>query len=276
MKIKLLIPLFIIAVLLSGCSKKPGTANKPATSPVKILVNELPFKERPFTVLVPHSSNRLFTFYTQNANKAKAGSLDLEYQSGDLLKGARTSLDTPIPNPYAKGIILGSCSTGGKCTFDSNLKSGTMKFRLDYEGQTVVHVLKGDFTFILGQKNLPDGKVTFEPSKANIKDNLVLVNSLGLPLQVEKEIALYPIVISSVGDKTVTGTLTINQSGVTEMAIFDGVSFKPLKFTTKDNSLIIALNEKPWTKQVTITRDDQKGAQESINLYIVGPIVLYK
>lgn len=249
--------------------------NTPSTS-VKILVNELPFKERPFTVLVPHSSNRVFTFYTQNANKAKAASLDLEYQSGDLLKGARATLDSPIPNPFIKAIVLGSCSTGGKCTFDTDLKSGTMKFRLDFDNQDAVHVLKGDFTFIQGQKNLPDGKVIFEPSKANAKDNLVLVNSLGLPSQPDGEVVLYPVVISAVSDKTISGTLTINQSGVTSAAIYDGSTYKPLKFSTKDNSLVISLNEKPWSKQATIVRDDQKGAQESVSLYLVGPIVLIK
>ncbi len=276
MKIKSLIPLLIFALILSGCSKKATTTKTTPPAATKILVNELPFGERPFTVLVPHTSNRVFTFYTQNADKAKTASLDLEYQSGDLLKGARASLDTPIPNPFVKAIVLGSCSTGGKCTFDSDLKSGTMKFRLDFEGKTEVHVLKGDFTFILGQQNLPDGKVIFEPSRTNLKDNLILVNSLGVPTQVEKEVVLYPIVISAVGNKTVLGTLTINQSGVTEAAIYDGTSFKPLKFTAKENTLTFTLNEKPWTKQVTITRDDQKGAQETLSLYLIGPIVLYK
>ncbi|KKT96793.1 MAG: hypothetical protein UW99_C0049G0006 [Candidatus Collierbacteria bacterium GW2011_GWC2_45_15] len=51
---------------------------------------------------------------------------------------------------------------------------------------------------------------------------------------------------------------------------------KPLKFTAKENTLTFTLNEKPWTKQVTITRDDQKGAQETLSLYLIGPIVLYK
>jgi len=274
MKIKTIVPLLILAVLLSGCTKKAETTKK--TTPTKILVNELPQKDRPFTVLVPHETNRLFTLYTQNADKAKGAKLDLEYLSGDLLKGAKATISAPIPNPYIKAILLGSCSTGGKCTFDTDLQSGTMKLSLDLGDKTVVHVLKGDFTFIKGQKNLPDGKVIFEPSRVSAKDNLILINSLGLPVQPEKETVLYPIVISSVSDKAVSGTLTINQSGVTDMAIFDGTVFKPLKYTTKDNSLVVTLNEKPWQKTATITRDDQKGAQESVNLYLVGPIILYK
>jgi len=267
--------LIIFALLLSGCTKKTDTVKKPSAN-IKVIVNELPFKDRPFTVLVPHESNRVFTFFTQNANKAKAATLDLEYQSGDLLKGARATLDSPISNPFIKAIVLGSCSTGGKCTFDTDLKSGTMKFKLDFGSQNEIHLLKGDFTFIQGQKNLPDGKVVFEPAKTNAKDNLILVNSLGVPVQPEKEVVLYPIVISSVSSKKITGILTINQSGVTDMAIFNGTSYKPLKFTTKGNSLIVNLDETPWTKQATIVRDDQKGAQESLTLYLLGPILLFK
>jgi len=277
MKIKPILLILIFAAFLSGCSKKTDTKKdtRPNTS-VKVLINELPLKDKPFTVLVPHTSNRIFTFYVQDANKAKFASLDLEYQSGDLLKGAKASLDTPVPNPFIKAIILGSCSTGGKCTFDTGLKSGTMKFRLEFEGQDAVNILKGDFTFIQGQKNLPDGKVVFEPSRLSAKENIILGNSFGLPLPTEKEIQMYPVYLSSTNDKAVSGTLTFNQSEVTDMAIYDGSSYKPLKFTVKDGSLVVSLNEKPWQKQVTIIRDDQKGAQESTTLYLVGPVVLYK
>ncbi len=279
MKIKFLLPLLIFALLLGGCGKKtdstPGaTGGNPSAT--KLLVNELPLKDRPFTVFVPHTSGRLFTLYTQNADKATSASIDLEYQSGDLLKGARTSLETPVANPYTKAVILGSCSTGGKCTFDTELKSGTMKFKLNFPGVNATHILKGDFTFISGQKNLPDGRVNFEPVKAKTVSEYILSNSFGLPLDLDKEIVLYPIVISSTSDKNITGTLTINQSDVTSMSIYDGQSYQPLKYTTKDGVNTIKLDQKPWSKTATIVRDDMKGAQESTTLYIVGPIVLFK
>ncbi|PIR99485.1 hypothetical protein COT86_03650, partial [Candidatus Collierbacteria bacterium CG10_big_fil_rev_8_21_14_0_10_43_36] len=129
MKINHILPVFIFALLLSGCGPKKNSVT-PATNKnqpliTKLLVNELALSERPFTVLVPHATNRLFTFVTIGAEKAQSASVDLEYQSGDLLKGARASIDTPIANTFIKAIILGSCSTGGKCTFDTDLKSGT-------------------------------------------------------------------------------------------------------------------------------------------------------
>ncbi len=285
MKIKnplvIILPVIILlaALLLIFVFNKKTTDTTQTTDTTigtKLLVNELAMVDRPFTVLVPHATNKLFTFVTINADKAKTATLDLEYQSGDLLKGARATLETPIVSPYMKAIILGSCSTGGKCSFDKDLKSGTLKFKLNFEGQKVTHVLKGDFTFVTGQNNLPDGKVIFAPSKATVSDNLILLNSFGLPKPVSKEIALYPIVISGVSSKNVVGTLTINQTGVTSAAIYDGQDYQPLTYTEKDGSLTIALNNKPWSMNAEIVRDDEKGTKESLNLYLLGPIVLYK
>ncbi len=273
--------LVIVTGLIFFVTKgKSGTAidgpKKPSPLTTKILINELPLADRPFTVLVPHATNRLFTFVTIGADKAQTASLDLEYQSGDLLKGARASIESPIASPFIKAIILGSCSTGGKCTFDSDLKSGTEKFKLTFPGQDVTHLLKGDFVFLMGQKNFPDGKVAFEPSKSTAKSNLIMMNSFGLPKPAEKEIMLYPIVISATDDKVISGSLTINQSDVTGAAIYDGTSYQPLKITQKDNAITIALNHKPWSMNAEITRDDEKGSKESLTLYLLGPIVLYK
>jgi len=281
MKIKKLALLTVFSLLLAGCNGKTTTnqtqktANPAAT---KILINELALKDRPFTVLVPHNSGKIFTFYTQNADKANSATVDLEYQSGDLLKGARTTLETPIANPNVKAIVLGSCSTGGKCTFDTDLKSGTMKFKLTFPGEQVTHLLKGDFTFVTGQTNLPDGKVIFEPAKTKTKsvDSYILTNSFGLPKPIDKDIALYPIVISSTGEKNIVGTLTVNQSGVTSAMIYDGTTYQTLKYTESNGSLTFKIDQKPWSQSATITRDDIKGTQEQTTLYLVGPIVLVK
>ena len=279
MKITHLLPVLAMALLLSGCGPKKTTdtkANKNQPLTTKLLVNELALTDRPFTVLVPHATNRLFTFVTVGADKAQSASLDIEYQSGDLLKGARTSIDSPIASPFIKAIILGSCSTGGKCTFDKDLKSGTSKLKLTFAGQDVTHVLKGDFVFLTGQKNLPDGKVVFEPSKLTAKENLIMLNSFGLPKPTDKEILLYPVVFSSTNAKVISGTLTFNQAGVTSAAIYDGSVYQPLKISQKDNAVTVALNQKPWSMNAEITRDDEKGSKESLTLYLLGPIVLYK
>ncbi len=151
-----------------------------------------------------------------------------------------------------------------------------MKFKLHFPGQEVTHLLKGDFTFTQGQSNLPDGKADFQASKVSSKENLIMLNSFGLPKPAEKELALYPIVISATSDKVIAGNLVLTQAGVTGAAIYDGTSYQPLKYTELDGKLTIQVNNKPWSMNAEIVRDDEKGSKESLTLYILGPIVLYK
>lgn len=277
--LKKIIPVFILALILSACgtknATKPDTKKNTATG-TKILLNELPLKDRPFITLVPHTTNKLFTFVGVNLDKAQESSLDLEYQSGDLLKGVSANVDSPIPNHFIKAIILGSCSTGGKCSFDKDLKSGTTKLRMKFANQDAVNLLKGDFTFLTGQTNLPDGKVVFEAAKTTAKENLIMMNSFGLPKPLASETVLYPVIISSTNDKIISGKLTLSSTEAKSALIFDGVDYKPVSSTTKDGKVVIDINQKPWSMAAEIVRDDEKGSKESLNLYILGPIVLLK
>ncbi len=278
MNIKKILIIASVGLLLSACSAKKQVTDTKKTNinTSKVLLNELPFSERPFISLIPHSTNRLFTFYGQNINLAEEASIDLEYQSGDLLKGIKANIETPIKSSYVKGIILGSCSTGGKCSFDKDLKTGTTKLRMKFPGKPEIHLLKGDFTFVLGQPSLPDGKVSFAPAKTSAKDNLIMMNSFGLPKPFDKEVILYPVIFSSTSDKAVSGQLTLNSPTASNAYIYDGSSYQPLKFTSKEGNLVIDLNQKPWTLSAEITRDDEKGSKENLNLYLVGPIILTK
>lgn len=279
MYFKKVLTLLLFAVILSACGvKKESQSGSVKTNPAnsKVLLNELEFAKRPFISLVPHTTNRLFTFYAQNLNTASEASIDLEYQSGDLLKGIKANIEPPISDKYIKAIILGSCSTGGKCSFDKDLKTGTSKLRMKFPGLPETHLLKGDFTFILGQQSLPDGKVSFVPSKVSAKDNLIMMNSFGIPKTLDKEVVLYPIVFSATSDKSIAGELNISAPTATSAYIYDGQTYQPIKSAVKDGTHSITLNQKPWIMSAEITRDDEKGSKESLNLYLVGPIVLVK
>ncbi len=275
---KKLFTLVLVGVLLAGCGAKKNTTDntKNPSAGSKILINELPLAEKPFVTLVPHSTNRLFTFVGLNMNKAIESSIDLEYQSGDLLKGVKANIDTPIPSTYIKAIILGSCSTGGKCSFDKDLKTGTTKLRLKFDQKPETHLLKGDFTFVLGQPSLPDGKVSFVPGKTNLKDNLIMMNSFGLPKPTDREVLLYPVVFSAVSDKVISGEISFTAPEAKEAYIYNGTDYEALKISTKDGKVVASLNHKPWSMTAEITRDDEKGSKESLNLYLVGPIILVK
>ena len=276
-KVKSITLLLCLSLLLSGCGKTtPVAVNPNAPKPgTKLLINELPVAERPFVSMIQHSTGKLITFFVKGTAGVNQASVDIEYQSGNQLKGARASLETPIADPYAKAFVLGSCSTGGKCTFDKDLTVGDYKLRLNIDKYpTATHVLKSDFVFVNGETGMPDGKVVFTPGSKKTT-GLILSNSLGLPLKQDNEIVLYPILISSADSANVLGKLSIT-TDATKAMMFDGQAYQPLTVTTKDGKMIITLNQKPWTVATNIVRDDEKGTSETMNLNFVGPIILIK
>ena len=263
------------ALLLSACgAKKPASQT---TKQTRQLINALPVSARPFLVVFPHSTSKLLTIYLDRvAGNIKQSSIDLEYLSGNALKGGRTTIDFPKALPYAQAFLLGSCSSGGKCSFDTDLISGNIKNKLD-DGTDVINVLRSDFAFVTrGEVTTTDGRVTYTPSSAKQKDQ-ILLDTQGLPQAIEGELAYAPIAISAVGNAKIVGKLTFRVSGVKTAMIYDGSNFQPLKAVIAPDSVEITINQSPpWNKAADIVRDDLKGEAEMAQLYLLGPIVLIK
>lgn len=267
--------ILVAALLLSACgAKKAGTSQ--TTKQTRQLINALPVGERPLLVVFPHTTGKLLTIYLDRVDtKYKQSSIDLEYLSGNSLKGGRTTIDFPKSLPYAQAFLLGSCSSGGKCSFDTDLISGTIKNKLD-DGSDVMNILKSDFVFVVkGEVTTTDGRVTYTPSSTKQKDQ-ILLDTQGLPKAVEGELAYAPIAISAVSNAKITGKLTFRVSGVKSAQIYDGTNFQPLKANITADSVEVALNQLPWNKAANIVRDDLKGEAETAQLYLLGPIVLIK
>lgn len=278
-KFALISLVFLMAVTLSGCGKKATSDNKPNVDPAannaKLMINVLEPSRRPFVAIVPHSTGKLLTLYlTRVASEVKSASIDIEYLAGNSLKGGRVSPVFPIPSSYAQGFILGSCSTGGKCSFDKDLLSGTMKTRLDFnDGPS--HLLKSEYVFVNGPVTTPDGKVSYTPQDPKQK-NQIVVDTQGLPQELSGDLAFSPVAITSVSNKDIQGDLKIRAAGVSKAQIFDGEKYVDLRLTVEGDYVLVKIDETPWHQKVEITRDDLKGSKESIDLYIVGPIVLLK
>lgn len=272
--IKKVILLLVMGVFLSACGAKKSA--NPPTRQVRQLINALEVSRRPFLVVFPHSTGKLLTIYLDKVDASfKQSALDLEYLSGNSLKGGRTTVDFPKPLPFAQAFLLGSCSSGGKCSFDLELVSGTIKNRLD-DGSDTVNVLKSDFMFVTkGEVTTTDGRVTYTPTSKTQKDQIVL-DTQGLPKAVDGELAYAPIAISAVGNAKVAGKLTFRVGGVKSALIYDGGNWVPLKADIGADEVVVTLNQSPWNKAVEIVRDDLKGATETHQLYLLGPIVLIK
>lgn len=265
-----------LAFLLTGC--KPGTKGKATPTPEtrRQLINEMEYAKRPFVVVFPHATNKLLTLYIDNVQpEFKSATMDLEYLSGNALKGGRTSLNFPVNLPYAQAFLLGSCSSGGKCSFDTNLISGTIKNRLETGDRGAINILKSDYVFVSkGSVISPDGRVNYTPKDKLV--NQILLDTQGLPKALGGQPAYSPIAISSISEKNIAGELSFKVKDVKSVMIYNGESYAPLKATISADEVVISFNQKPWSKTVQIVRDDLKGASETQNIYMLGPIILLK
>lgn len=271
-KISLLI---VTGLLLSACSAKTKVKT-PLERQVRQLINALPVAKRPFLIVLPHPTAKLLSLYLDRVGDSyKQSTIDLEYLSGNALKGGRTTIDLPKPMPYSQAFLLGSCSSGGRCSFDPDLISGNIKNKLD-DGSETLNVLKSDFVFVnKGEVTSTDGRVTYTPTNTKQKDQ-IMMDTQGLPKDVDGQLAYNPIAISAVNGSKISGKLNFRVGGVSKVMIYDGTNFQPLKAVISEDSVTVDLSHNPWNKAVTIIRDDLKGAVETTQLYLLGPILLLK
>lgn len=267
--------ILITAVLFSACGSKTKVKIPPQRQ-VRQLINALPVAKRPFLVVFPHSTGKLLTFYLDRVGDSyKQSTIDLEYLSGNSLKGGRTTIDLPKPMPYSQAFLLGSCSSGGKCSFDTDLISGNIKNKLD-DGSETLNVLKSDFVFVNnGGVISTDGRVSYTPASVKQK-NQIMMDTQGLPKDIDGELAYSPVAISAINSTKIAGKINFKISGVTKVMIYDGDNFQSLKAVISEDSVFVDLSQSPWNKAVTIIRDDLKGENETAQLYLLGPIILLK
>lgn len=277
---KFALPLIIVAVILLFVAgflllrPKSKTVTLPESAGKKQIINALLIKDRPFLALVPHSTNRLLTLFFDKPGKGQNISLDIEYLSGNSLKGGRTSVSDLSNMPYTTAFLLGSCSTGGKCSFDTDITTGTLKTKLELGDE--LHVLKSNFVFVGKDEAVTsDQKLSFTPTSKNTSQ-LILSQTHGYLSELDHEVAAEPVALTSTSDTKIIGTLTLYAPDATSLVYFDGSSYLPLKAEKKDDRFVVSLSLVPWSKTVDITRDDEKGAQETTTLYLVGPIVPLK
>ena len=200
--------------------------------------------QRPFVGIFHHLSGRLLTLYLDRlAKDFKSVDIDLEYLSGNSLKGGRTAVKLPVNLPYAQGFLLGSCSTGGKCSFDTDLINGTLKTKLGLT-ETAMHVLKSDFIFVNKEVTSSDGKINWKPAK--VKNlNQIVTDTQGLPKSFTGDLSFSPILIATTTADKIVGTLTLKATA-TNAKIYDGSNYKDLTFKKVGETLVFDLNQAPW------------------------------
>lgn len=230
------------SLLLTGCGKKPtptATGPTPRARKVDINVNQEPLENRPYVRLTPSADGHTIVMDVVEVKK-KAADLEyeIEYNSGSLLQGAfgQTSLSSL---PVSKNILLGSCSTGGKCTYNTDVTGGTLTLRFGSPDYT----LKQDWSFVEMKKGVTtftsrDGKLAADASKAKIKATDVIVyQTPGLPGQAPGTVVTGPYTVAANGAITGSVALTFRVgSDVSAATIYgyDGKQWKSLSTKLAD------------------------------------------
>jgi len=267
----LVIPvLLIITVLLFFAYNKKEATD--AVDESKLLINKLEYSRRPLFLLTQHSTGKLLTLYLDQAGQLESATVDLEYLSGDLLKGARSKISSPGSESFSQAFLLGSCSAGGKCSFDKELVSGSSKLRLSLKKETTQHILKGSFVFVDSEEvTTTDGRFTYTPATST--GYQLLVDTLGLPAGLDSDPYLYPLAITSTSSK-ISGDMVVKAKNITSVMVYDGEEYQPIDFKSQTDQITFTLDQPSWSRSVDIVRDDLRGKEETQTFYILGPIVL--
>lgn len=231
-------------LIFAGCKKTAAPQGTPAPTqkPRKVdkNVNLEPVESRPFVRLSPIKDGKAIELEILEEKK-QAGDLEyeLEYSAGALLQGAFGSIDSLANLPVKKEILLGSCSTGGKCTYNKDVTGGNLTLRFGNPDYT----LKTEWSYkenALKEKIFTsrDAKFTLDITKGKNTANYVLVqNAPGFPGTIDGKVIAGPYMVapasSITGTVTVSVRLPLDATEGTLMA-WDGKAWKEWKSSTAE------------------------------------------
>jgi hypothetical protein len=212
-KIYLIAFVLFAGLIFAGCKRnasqqgQPDATQKPRKSDKN--VNQEPVENRPFVVLAPRADGKAIDLTIVEVKKAAADmEYEIEYSSGSLLQGAFGALSSLADLPIEKEILLGSCSTGGKCTYNKDVTGGNLTLRFGDPDYT----LKTEWSYkeqALKEKVFTsrDGKFTLDVSKGKNTANFVLVhNAPGYPDTIDGKVIAGPYMVTPLDG--ITGTVT--------------------------------------------------------------------
>ncbi len=160
------------------------TKKKKITEPL----NVIEVSKRPYILLKPTSDNHNIIITIEEV-KIPSNIMDFEliYQSGDVVQGFFDSISFD-KTPAQKKFLLGSCSSGGKCTYHTNISTGTLTAR--FSGKET-YALKQNFSYFDSDRlnNLKDKKIfstkdmKFEIGSEDLAGNIpfIIYESPGYP-----------------------------------------------------------------------------------------------
>lgn len=223
-------PLFLTAyflffsLLLSGCinTTAPPVKDRPK---IQETVNTVPVEKRPYSVLSFSDSGRFpvgreLKLEITDGKNATSIEYELEYQAGTLVQAGVGSINPKGEKlPLTRNILLGSCSAGGACSYNEDVKGGTLILR--FKGSEIGN-LKGEWNFY-GPRN--DGKLAsrdakFQLEAPGLKNSYVLISqTLGLPPKISGEVIAGPYHLEATSDKAGEMQLTMRLNEESSSAV---------------------------------------------------------
>ncbi len=188
-------------------------------------VNQIPVKERPYMQIKPVSGGR-HIIIAVNSLKKPADQLEyeLEYQSGEQIKGAFDQIDlSQVPVEHKK--MLGTCSAGGACTYHEDVKGGSLLGR--FSSTEDKYVLKSDWRYLDNtnrETKISSRDAKFKLNSESLADQryLIVYNSPGYPQGLDKEPISNFYALSASNELNGEGELTIRANEENEQATIVG------------------------------------------------------
>lgn len=163
------------------------------------LVNQLALEKRPYVTITPREDGKeiSMTIFGLKNSEEKA-EYELEYQAGTMIQSAVGKINfLEEKPPVTKKLLLGSCSAGGKCSYDKDVSGGSLALYFDGAES---YGLRGDFTYNkmsekVGLFSSRDVKVSLDiGSKGLAKDAfLIVASTMGLPGEVSGKVLIGPV-----------------------------------------------------------------------------------
>ncbi len=248
---KYLLVLFLSSsiLLLGGCSSR--SAQKSAVSPtprarkVDVNVNLEPMENRPVVSLTPRADGRAVTLtVTEMKKQAKDLEYEIEYASGELMQGAFGSFDDLSKVPQKTEVLFGSCSSGGKCTYNENVTGGSLTLRFGSPDFT----LKSEWSYTSDMSSAKthtsrDGKLVIDFGSAKLaKKPLLIHTASGFPGKLSSSVIAGPYMITTSEQlstpASVSLRLPLDATDGTLLA-FDGKTWTEVKAKLTEKTFMI-------------------------------------
>lgn len=187
-------------------------------------VNVIPVSDRPYLKIVPNRAHYVSIMVGDLKKEAELVEYELEYQSGSLLQGAFGEFELESL-PAEREIMLGTCSAGGACTYHEDIKGGTLLTR--FGGGPEAYALKNDWRYFendgtVAEVSSRDAKFQLSSEDLEGVSYIIVTNSPGAPLGLEKEVISDVYVLAGSSELSGAGELSIRANSDTEGASIYG------------------------------------------------------